>query len=364
MSSSAVLVAPPFIQAPSMSPCLTRALDPVDHCAWTSYVQAQDSGTVFHTLGWRDAVASAFKHEPLYFVARRGERVAGVLPTFFVRSRIGGPMLVSVPYAVGGGIVADDVEAREQLFDAARVAARDRRCRWIDLRSEQAVIPGLPIVDRYVNFRRTLPDRVEDVLGWLPRKARAAARNARNKFKLEVDFGAQHLHEVWRLYSISMRRLGSLAYPFRFFEALVDEMPERAWVSIVRREGRPIAGLVSLMHRDRIIPYFIGTTDDARHYSAANFIYLTLMERAVASGYRVFDFGRSRRDNTGSFDFKRFHGFAPTPLSYQRCLLTADAAPDLSPNNPKFRLGRRIWRYLPLSVTRILGAEISKHIPG
>jgi hypothetical protein len=88
------------------------------------------------------------------------------------------------------------------------------------------------------------------------------------------------------------------------------------------------------------------------------------MERGVEESYRAFDFGRTRRDNSGSYNFKRFQGFEPQPLEYQRYIAPGANAPDLSPDNPKFRLARRIWPRLPLCVTRSLGARLSRHIPG
>ena len=331
---------------------------------WDAYNSLCPDGTFFHTLAWRHAVQKAFGHEDIYLSAVRGDRIVGVLPMFFINSRIGGRMLVSVPYGVGGGIIADDDEVAVALFDAARGAAVERKCATIDLRSEKARLPGIPIVDRYVVFRKSLPSQPEDVLGWLPRKARAAARNARNKYRLEVAFGDQHLHEVWRLYTISMRRLASLAYPFSFFESLIEHTPDAHSVSLVRRDGRAVAGLVTFYFRDAVIPYFIGSTGEAKSCSAANLIYLAAMELGVAAGYRVFDFGRSRRDNAGSFDFKRFNGFAPRPLQYQTYLAPGAKASNLSPSNPRFRWARAVWRHLPLGVTRALGARLARDIPG
>ena len=107
-----------------------------------------------------------------------------------------------------------------------------------------------------------------------------------------------------------------------------------------------------------------GATAEAARCSAANYVYLTVMERGAAEGYRVFDFGRTRRDNVGGCDFKRFQGFEPRPLEYQICTLAGHTAPNLSPSNPKLRLARRMWSFLPLAVARPLGALLSKHIPG
>jgi len=332
--------------------------------AWDRYVAEHPSGTLFHKSGWHDAISRAFPHTPYYLIARRAHRTVGVLPLFLVRSRLAGRLLVSVPYGVGGGAIADDDSAARILVERARQLTEEQRCSLLDLRSAHAAMSDQTVMDRYVTFDRTLPEREQEVLGWLPRKARAAARNGRTKYALTVTWDRSRLHDVWRLYSISMRRLGSLSYPYRFFESLADALGDDVWVSTISRGGKPVAGLLSFVYADRIMPYFFGSTNAARRCSAANFAYLTLMERAVESGLRVFDFGRSRKDNKGSYDFKRLHGFAPRPLEYQHYTPVGAAVPNLSPTNPKYRWARRVWPHLPLFLTQSLGAAVAKHIPG
>src|SRR6185436_14202396 len=107
---------------------------------------------------------------------------------------------------------------------------------------------------------------------------------------------------------------------------------------VVKRNGRPVASLVTLLHKNRVMPYLVGFAEGARACSAANFLYFALMEHAVSKGYRIFDFGRSRLDNAGSCDFKRFHGFEPTPLEYQRIPVCGRPRMDLSPSNRKLSL--------------------------
>ena len=55
---------------------------------------------------------------------------------------------------------------------------------WLDIRSIRARWPELPVLDRYVTFRKPLPDDPDRVLAEMPRKARAAARQARERFGL------------------------------------------------------------------------------------------------------------------------------------------------------------------------------------
>lgn len=368
MSASGTLTAPRNASSPmplrqaDAAPCTIHLLTTPLRPAWEQYVLNHIDGSLFHTLGWHDAVARTFPHEPVYLLAKREGRIVSVLPMFLVASRLAGRTLVSVPYGVGGGILADDDAVIDPLFSRAVETAENRRCVSIDLRSERSLIATATNVDRYVGFERELPRREEEVLEWLPRKARAAARNAESKFGLTISFGDEHLWTAWRLYCMNMRRLASIAYPFAFFEALTRELHH--WTCIVRRGDRPVAGLVTFLFNDRVLPYFYGATDEARECSAANFIYWKTMERGVREGFRIFDFGRSRKDNAGSFDFKRFHGFEPRPLGYQQFTLGGASARELTPTNPSFAIARRVWPKLPLGITQRLGAVLSRHIPG
>jgi len=331
---------------------------------WDGYVHRHQDATVFHTLSWRRTVESVFGHRAYYLTVQREGKIAGLLPLFLIKSRWVGRRLISLPYAVGGGILADDEQACAALYTQATQLAQELHCHSIDFRSERASISDLPIVDRYVGFRRELPGTPQEVLGWIPRKARAVVRHGLSKYNLQVDHGSQHLRRVWELYCLNMRRLSSLNYPFAFFERLIAETPGKHLVSLVRFNDEPIAGLVTLTFRDTVMPYFYGASATARRCGASHFVYYKLMEWACSAGYHIFDFGRSRRDNVGSFNFKRFFGFTPQPLGYQVHNVPGGTVPDLTPGNPRLRAIRRLWRYLPLWISRPAGAYVSRHIPG
>ena len=370
MSTSAPCVEPvvrqpgPPLGARAEGAVRVRFLRDGDRDAWENYVRNHPQATLFHALGWGDAVVQAFGHEPYSLLAERGGGIVGLLPLFLVRSRLAGRLLVSVPYGVGGGSIADDVEATIALFDRARSLADEHACKGIDLRSATANVPGLPTNERYLGFERELPNNVDEVLSWLPRKARAAARNARHKHGLAIRFGDEYVDDVWTLYARSMRCLGSINYPLRFFRALLDRTPGRHWVSLALWRNRPVGGLVTFLWRDRVMPYFVGTAATARRCNAANYLYFAVMELAVQRGFRICEVGRSRRDNAGCCDFKRFHGFQSRPLGYQQYVSGGGSLHSLTPDNGNLVLARRVWSFLPLWITRPLGARLARHIPG
>jgi len=111
------------------------------------------------------------------------------------------------------------------------------------------------------------------------------------------------------------------------------------------------------------MPYFVGVDERVDLYGLSHFLYVESMRWAIERGLRNYDFGRTRVDNAGPFAFKRFFGFEPQSLEYQVYAPRGAAPPDLAPGSPRWAAARRLWRRLPLPLTRPLGAWIVRAIP-
>ncbi len=343
---------------------ISTGADAAAQAAWARFVEARPDASIFQHPDWSAAVTAVFGHTPRHLLARRGGALVGVLPLMQVDSLLGGRLLVSVPYGTYGGVVGDDPAAVAALAAAARRMTDELGARVLDLRSAEPRCPDLEDVSGYLGFVRKLPERVEDVAAFLPKRARAAARHARDRDGVEVRHDPGLLRPVWELYCRSMRRIASINYPLALFEELAGRRGDRLWVSAALHGGRPVAGTISLVFRDTVLPYVLGADDSGRVDGAANLLYWSVMERAVAAGLRTFDYGRSRADNTGAVGFKKNQGFEPRPLGYQRYVPAGRRAPDLKPSNPRYALARRVWRRLPLGVTRVLGTWLARSLPG
>ena len=86
-----------------------------DRDDWQRYVLRHSEATFFHRFEWRGLLAEHWKHTPHFLIARRGAEVVGVLPLALVRSRLFGTSLVSLPFCVYVGPIADDAEALAAL---------------------------------------------------------------------------------------------------------------------------------------------------------------------------------------------------------------------------------------------------------
>jgi FemAB-related protein (PEP-CTERM system-associated) len=326
---------------------------------WDAYVRRAPGATFFHLAGWREIVEGACGHRAHYLAARRGGRIVGVLPLAHQRSLLFGNALISTPFCVYGGAVADDPAAQHALLDAAEDLARDLRVDYLELRNLAPVDRDWPTKQLYVTFRKPITGDAEKDLNAIPRKQRAMVRkgiDAGLEAGVDEDVG-----RFFEAYSESVRNLGTPVLGKGYFAALRRAFGSDCEVLTVTRGAELVASVMSFYFRDEVLPYYGGGTAAARACKGNDFMYWELMRRAGERGVRLFDYGRSKRD-TGSFSFKEHWGFVPQDLHYQYCLVRARSMPDLSPKNPKYHFFIEAWKRLPLPVARTVGPAIARRL--
>ena len=328
---------------------------------WDAFVARCPDATFFHRAGWKRVIERSFRQRAYYLYARRAASIEGILPLVHVKSAIFGSSLISVAFCVYGGPVAMSEDAALALDQAARRLAERLDASYLEYRHiGSRRYPGaIEKSDLYVTFRKPIDPDVNKNLLAIPRKQRAMIRKAQ-KFGLqsEIDDDCMRLH---RVYSESVRNLGTPVFSRRYFEELKIEFGSACDVLVVTHGGAPVSAVLSFYFRDQVLPYYGGGTGLARELAANDFMYWEVMRRACERGYRMFDFGRSKR-GTGAFDFKKNWGFEAQPLAYQFILRHGDKLPNVNPLNPKFQFFVEAWKKLPLPVANALGPLIVRYL--
>jgi FemAB-related protein (PEP-CTERM system-associated) len=326
---------------------------------WDGFVEKHPQATFFHLSGWKSVIERSFGHETPYLLAEDGAGLRGVLPLGRIRSRLFGDALTSTPFCVYGGALAADEAARRALeAEACRLAER-LGVDHLELRNLEPRNPDWPTKPLYVTFRKEIDPDPEVNLKAIPRKQRAVVRKAiESELASEID---DDVDRLWRIYSESVRNLGTPVFPRRYFRALLEAFGDRCEVLTVTDRGQGVASVLSFYFRDEVLPYYGGGVEAARALRANDFLYWELMRRASERGVRVFDFGRSKRD-VGSYRFKKHWGFEPQPLHYEYHLVRAGEVPDVNPLNPKYRLFVEGWKRLPLPLSRWLGPWLARSL--
>src|SRR5262249_34464819 len=96
--------------------------------------------------------------------------------------------------------------------------------------------------------------------------------------------------------------------------------------------------------------------------SCANMLlYWKMLERAIERAQSHFDFGRST-PGSGTYRFKKQWGAKPEPSAWQYYVRRGTPG-DMRPDAPRYQPLVRLWRHLPLPLTRLLGPHIVRGIP-
>jgi FemAB-related protein (PEP-CTERM system-associated) len=334
-----------------------------DHDALDAYARTNARTSHYHLSGWRQLVEEVFGHATYCVQARDGAgQVCGLLPLVRLRSRMFGDYMVSVPYVNYGGAIAADTHIERQLMDSAASLAAELGVSHVEFRDvAKRDGPYVLRTDKVVMVRE-LPADVDELWREVGAKVRAQVRRPSREGAVVVRGGGELLGDFYQVFARNMRDLGTPVYGREFFSAILRRFPAATSLTVVRLAGRPVAAAFLLRDRSRIeVPW----ASSLREHNASGvnmLLYWSLLEQAVQSGCREFDFGRSSRDS-GTWRFKKQWGAQERPLYWHYWLAPGRPIPGLRTDNPKFALAIRLWQRLPVAVANLIGPSIVKNLP-
>ncbi len=337
-----------------------------DRAIWDEYIMRHPEGTFFHLSAWKEMVERSFGHKSYYLIAEEekgiSREIVGLFPLVTIKSILFGKSVVSLPFATYGGILADNEDGEQALYEKGIALTKEQNLDYMEIRNETRPLPDLPGKDLYFVFKKEISGDNEENMKAIPKKARRMIRQG-IKHKVEPRFGGVELLDpFYEMFAFNYHRLGTPVFSKKYLRNMLETFKDKSSVLIIFKDGQPLAGVISFYFQDQVIPYYSGAYPDARKYAANDYLYWALMSDSADKGYRVFDFGRSKKD-TGSFHFKRHWGFEPRLLHYQYYLNNLEEVPNISPANPKYKRRIELWQKLPIWATKIIGPAIVKYIP-
>jgi FemAB-related protein (PEP-CTERM system-associated) len=327
---------------------------------WDKFVFTSPEATFFHRAAWQEIIRDVFRHPTYFLYAELHGEIQGILPLAHVKSLLFGNSLISLPFAVYGGIAASHPEAISALEAEAQALARKLDVDHLEFRNLNERHADWPKQDLYVTFRKEILPEVEANMLAIPRKQRAMVRKGiNNGLKSTVD---RSTDRFFALFADNVHRHGTPALPKRYFDTLLRVFGEDCEIlTITTPDGQPLSSVLSFYFRDEVLPYYAGDDESARQYAANDFKYWELMRRSCERGLKIFDYGRSKL-GTGPYSFKKNWGFEPQALHYEYCLYKRDSIPQNNPSNAKYKLFIEAWRRMPIGLANLIGPHIVRNL--
>lgn len=331
-----------------------------DRARLDAFVAAQPDAELFHRPQWSLAVERGCRQRGHYLLAETAAgSVVGCLPLTEVRSPLFGNALVSVGFGTGGGPLCGDPGTAARLVESGWALAQRLGCRTMELRGGSVPEGWIPQPGVYAGFRKPLPQGDEAILKAIKRRHRAIRRAQAFNFEIRCGRADADLAALFRVYSESVRNLGSPVYPRALFAAMLDCFGEDADILTVTKDGEPTASVLNFYFKGVVYCYWGGGTRAARDCFANELMYYEVMRHASRRGCTMFDFGRSKL-GTGPYAFKINWGFDPQPLVYSVRSAEGTRPRSVNPLNPRYRLQVAAWQRMPLWLANRLGPAIAR----
>lgn len=329
---------------------------------WDAFVSAHAQCVNYHRWAWKRVIEQAFGWRTLYLMAEENGKISGILPLAWLKSRLFGNFLCSLPFFSEAGLVADSPEICEALLGETIRIAQDLKAEYVELRHRGNSPVSWPAKTSKVTLECDVFPDVEENMKHLTTKMRTNVRRSL-KLGLEAEFGAgEFLNDFYDVFCLKMRELGTPVYGRKFFEAILEHFPGESFVCRVRHHGQTVAAGFLTGWRGTIEANWSAASPKAMNLRPNMFEFWQMLCFAGEKGYRIFDFGRSSV-GSGTYEFKQQWNTRVVPLHWNYWNSSAEQVPELNPENPRYRAAIWAWRRLPVSLTKWIGPSIARCLP-
>ena len=170
---------------------------------------------------------------------------------------------------------------------------------------------------------------------------------------------AELLDDFYELLMMTRKRHRLLPQPRAWFRNLMECMAPDAEIRLVRKDGIPVAAILTLRH-GRTVVFKYGCSDQKLHHFAGMSLLLwRLIEESKAERAEQLDLGRTDMDNAGLARFKDRLGALRTQIDYLRCSRENFESFAAVSDMPK---ARALCSTLPGVLSSIAGELIYRHM--
>ena len=340
-------------------------IDPLTDTRWDDLVARHPSASAFHRRGWLESLKETYGYEPFVITsAFPGELLRDGIVACRITSWLTGNRLVSLPFADHCEPLFGDSCEPHLLSDRLVEECTRLHCKYLEFRPLAASAylgNNYQPSESFYFHELDLSPTIEQLFKGLSKDSiqRKIRRAEKEQVSYEVGRTDEFIETFHNLLVITRRRHHLPPQPINWFKNLAKNMGDALHIRLARKNGTPIAALLTLRHRSNII-YKYGCSDGAFHQlGGMPFLFWKLIEEGKATGATCLDFGRSELDNEGLVAFKDKFGTTKKTLTYYRYPQTKKQNASSWGDSG---LARRVFSALPDGVLSAAGKVLYRHI--
>lgn len=332
-----------------------------DSPAWDEFVMANPASIAWQSFGWSRVVRSHYGLPFMPLAVFQGREIRGILPLYLMKGWNGKNALVSVPYAVAGGILADDPAVRTLLLDKAVDLSRQFGSCRITLKQYKSRIEGdLRTDDNYYNRELSLTKDIAEIWGRISEENRQRITEA-GPLGGTLEYPSNNTGVFHDLLVSHLHGRGVPCVSRRWIEDLLSF--QMYSIAFLKAGGRIVAGTMVKEFKSTIsFPFTFLAGNPHGGTLHVYDLYWKLIEHFALRGKTIFHSGRiPATDDTEAH--RLGWGGVKYPYFYQYYPNTDAKTEYATRRGGKRALVEKCWKRLPVGVARFLGPRVVRYFP-
>jgi hypothetical protein len=338
----------------------TRRIGRSEVDQWEQYVE-ENPTIAWQTYYWSHMLR---RHYPMEFhpvAAFMDNSIKGIMPLYIVKGLKGKTNIISVPFAVGGGITADNSETEQALVKYAIALYKEKRANRVIFKQYKHRLDGdFSTDDNYYNKELDLTVGPEKLFHDISEVNQKHVREA-DPYETRLVFPSEDINGFYKLLLVHHRNHGIPCVSKRWIQDLIGFKMYR--VALLLLENDIVAGTLVKEHKQTVSFPFTATPDtSAKSDMFAYQLYWKLIRKFSMEGKAIFHSGRIPKNNT-THGYRLGWGGQKHLYYYQYYPNTGGDSHFKAQQSAKRKMISSVWKKLPLGVTALLGPKIVRYFP-
>lgn len=339
-------------------------IDPLQDPRWTPFIEKHPGASVFHTVGWLQALKSCYGYVPRALSLTPPESpLENVLLFCEIRSPLTGSRLVSLPFSDHCEPLVNHPEEMDVFLANLRERVNRNRWKYLEIRPvlrTPSAQQNLGVSNTYYFHRLDLRPPEQLLLKNFHKDSvqRKIRRAERESLRYEEGSSDVLLDCFYKLLILTRRRQGLPPQPRKWFRSLVACMGREIKIRVALKGEIPVASILTISDKKTVV-YKYGCSDARfNNLGGTALLFWNTIQQAKAVGIEELDMGRSDTDNPGLVTFKEHWGAKRSIVNYWRYpRRAAESRPE-----GRIRYAKRLVSIAPDAWLVKLGDLLYRHI--
>lgn len=347
-----------------------RQIDPLSDPRWDKFLRRHPRASLFHSTAWLEALRRTYGYEPIvYTTSSPEEPLHNGIAFCRIDSWLTGHRLVSLPFSDYCAPLVEEDEDLQVLVKALEAESLKRKWRYVEMRPLEMLDTGNPLVhpiSTYTLHQLDLRPDLDTLFANFHKNSvqRKIRRAEKEGLTYQEGSNESMLDVFYQILLITRQRHKVPPQPKKWFRALIDCFGQDLKIRLVSKDGRPVAGMLTIRYKDTLVYKYGGSDARFNRFGGMHHLYWQSIQDAKNSGLRTFDLGRTDADQDGLITFKGRWGATRSKLTYSRLTPLGNAVHIFDPTVRTWRTeaAKHIFAYVPPRLLSVLGNALYKHI--